>query len=67
MASRSFEQMPAIDGLLGLWGSLSGSFLVWLGAIPADEFHRGMLPEPFSKGFCTAIFEQSDRLMRRSI
>src|SRR5258708_11911707 len=53
-----FEQMPAINDLLGLWSAVGCSTQVFLAAISADDFHTGMLPEPFGKGFRAAVFEE---------
>jgi hypothetical protein len=56
--------MPAIYDLLSLWSAVGCSTLIVLGAISADDFHSRVLPEPFSKGFRTAVFEQIYRLVR---
>ena len=59
--------MPTIYDLLGLWRAISCSTLIVFRTIAAANFHTGMVPKPLSKGFCAAVFEQVDRLMRLSI
>jgi hypothetical protein len=40
---------------LGLWSAVGCPTQVFLAAISADDFHPRMLPEPFGKGFRTAV------------
>jgi hypothetical protein len=59
--------MPAINDLLGLGSAVGCPTPIILGPIAADDVHARMLPEPFSKGFRTTVFQQVYWLVRLSI
>ena len=62
--AKIFQQMPTIDDLLSLWSTVSCPTLIVFRAISADDSHARMVPEPFSKGFRIAIFQDIDWLVR---
>jgi hypothetical protein len=62
--AKIFQQMPTIYDLLGLWSAVSCPTLIVFGTISTDDFHTGMVPEPFGKGFRTPVFQQVYWLVR---
>jgi hypothetical protein len=65
--SQIFQDMPAVNDLLGLWSPIGGSTPIGFRAITANDLHSRMLPEPLGQGFRTTILQQVHWLVRFSI
>lgn len=54
-------QMPPIGDLNSLWRTHTGALGIGVSAIPADDLHAGMPPEPSGEGAGFAVGQNVDR------